>query len=66
MYVSVRIESSTTDVCRRDNDVFIARTDKSICPVYWTKLYLQLANLSNKPDNFICSFHTVFEIAKMS
>lgn len=53
MYMSVHIESSKTDVYRRGNDVLIASTGKSTCPVYWTKLYLQLAELSDKPDKFI-------------
>lgn len=52
MYLSVHIESSKTDVYRRGNDVLIASTGKSTCPVYWT-FYLQLAELSDKPNNFI-------------
>lgn len=53
MHMFVYIESSKTDVYRRGNDMHIASTGKSTCPVYWIKLYLQLAELSDKPNNFI-------------
>lgn len=57
LYMSVHIASSKTDVYRRGNDVLIARTGKDTCPVYWTKLYLELAEISGKLNDFI--FHSV-------
>ncbi|XP_056016259.1 uncharacterized protein LOC125658242 [Ostrea edulis] len=53
LFMSVHLESSKTDVYRRGNDVLIASTGKSTCPVFWLKHYLQLASITEKPDDFI-------------
>ena len=53
LYMSVTIEKSKTDVYRRGNNVLIASTGNKTCPVFWLKKYLQLAGISNKPDDFI-------------
>ncbi|KAK3086407.1 hypothetical protein FSP39_017996 [Pinctada imbricata] len=53
LHMSVHIEGSKTDVYRRGNNVLIARTSKDTCPVYWLKLYLDLAGISKSPEDFI-------------
>ncbi|KAK3090957.1 hypothetical protein FSP39_011926, partial [Pinctada imbricata] len=53
LHMSVHIEGSKTDVYRRGNNVLIARTSKDTCPVYWLKLYLDLAGISKRPEDFI-------------
>ena len=62
--MSVHIESSKTDVYRRGNDVLIASTGKSTCPIFWLKHYLKLAGINDKPDDFIFRSIRFFKSSK--
>ena len=53
LYMSLNIEKSKTDVYRRGNSITIAKTGVDMCPVMWMKRYLDLAEISFKPEDFV-------------
>ena len=53
LHMSLYIEKSKTDVYRRGNEVIISKTNSKYCPVYWMKHYLSLAEISQKPDEYV-------------
>ena len=59
-HVSIHIESGKTDVYRRGNDVIVAKTDCSTCPVSWLLTYIKLAELVFLVRTVYFSFNKIF------
>lgn len=53
LYMNVCIESSKTDVYRRGNEVTLAEAGGKLCPVSWIKHYLNLAEIQDKPEEYV-------------
>ena len=52
-HIELLLEKSKTDVYRQGNTVIIARTGGATCPVAMLELYLNMADIDIKSDEFI-------------